>query len=144
MGASDNVDFSGDGSTSGLEKLIEHLSISDLLSLRARIDKKLPATELSDLNLEKETVIHFMTVKEVMNKAMDDEDTPANQLAQLMNTCSASITQMAKIQLDLYSAERVKKIEQAVIETLKEAGDDFIEKFFDRYEELLESLSNGS
>lgn len=140
-----NFDDGGSGNKAGLwDEILTGLKISDLLALRAQIDKKLPATDLSELNLEKETVIHFMTVKEVMNNVMDEDGVPANQKAQLMNSCSSSIAQMAKIQTELYNAERVKKIEQAVIETLKKMDEDVIERFFSLYEELLEKTSDGS
>lgn len=137
------IDFTKKGSKKGLWPEIDNLGVQDLLALKSQIDNKLPAVELSDLNLEKELVAHFLVVKETMSDAMENDEIPANQKAQLMNSCATLLTQMAKVQTELYNAERIKKIEQAVIETLKKTDGDVIATFLGIYEELLEKESDG-
>lgn len=138
----DNINFDSDDgvrrSKKGLWPEIENLGVSDLMALRSQIDSKLPERELKDLNLEEELVAHFVLVKEMMTDVMDNEEVPLNQKAQLANSCASLLTQMAKVQTELYNAERIKKMEQALIEALKDMGDDVITKFFGIYEELLD------
>ena len=140
---SEEIDFNKKGSKKGLWPEIENLGVQDLIALKTQIENRLPAIELSDLNLEKELVAHFLVVKETMADAMEDDGIPANQKAQLMNSCATLLTQMAKVQTELYNAERIKKIEQAVIETLKKTDGEVINTFLSIYEELLEKNSDG-
>ena len=131
------------GSKKGLWPEIDHLGVADLLALRAQIEVLLPATDLGDLDLSKELVSHFLVVKELMNDSMDEESVQVNQKAQLINSCASILQQMAKSQADLYNAERIKKIEQSVIEALKQTDEDVIDRFFMIYEELLEKASDS-
>lgn len=123
-----------DNDTTAFDIPVESLSVSDLLLLRQRIDAKLPATSLSELNLEQELVIQFMSVKELLNDVSRDVMTPANQKAQVINSLSSVLLQMTKSQTDLYNAERIKKIERAVIEVLGKISQKLAEEFLESYE----------
>ena len=127
-------DFSGN--TSKLWPEIDHLEIKDLLLLRSQIDQRLPATALGDLDLEKELVIQFQHVKNVMQECLEDSETPANQKSQVINSCASLLNQMTKNQTELYSAERLKRLEQSLIEALSSFDSKMCEKFLDIYQEL--------
>ena len=63
---------------------------------------------------------------------------PANQKAQLINSCASLLSQMTKTQTELYGAERLKRMEQALIETLKTMDLKIYEQFMVAYSELYE------
>lgn len=64
-------------------------------------------------------------------------DTPANQVAQVINTISTILKEISKTQTDLYNAERSKRIEAAVIQAIKVAPKESQDIFFDEYERIL-------
>lgn len=144
-----NIDFNKDkkdqpdGEAGDIWDVIDHLQVPDLLALRSKIDHKLPATALKDLNLEEELVIQFLGAKTLRDSSVTDAKIPANQKAQLMNTCASILSQMAKSQTELYSAERIKRMEMALIDTLRDLDEAVLEKFLIAYEELLEQRSGN-
>jgi hypothetical protein len=113
---------------------IEKLPLQDLLALRARVHAALPATRLVDLNLETEVIVQFLQVKALLQDVLTEGDTPANQKAQVANSCQAILDQLTKRQLQLYGTERVKAIEQCVIRCMKKLPDAAQRAFFEDYE----------
>lgn len=112
------------------------MTVSQLLELRARIDARLP-TRLSDLNLETELVNQLTRTKALMEAVLSAEkgaDIPANQKAQVVNSCSAQLEQLVKLQVKLYNAERIKGIEQMLIRTLRNQSREMQEAFFADYD----------
>lgn len=133
--------FDGTSSPSELVAL-ETLSLLELLEWRAAIDKLLPARQLSDLDLEEEVLLQYAQTKRLYVEVAQDSKTPANQKAQVANSCTTILDQLIKMQRRLYAAERVKSMESALIKTLRELGDDKIyARFFEIYEKALEQLS---
>lgn len=116
--------------------LIESMDVESLLDLRARIDKCLPATALKHMDLEQELVIQFQTLKMLQTITLEDKDTPANQMAQVANSVGASLQSLAKMQSDLYSAERFKQIEGMLINLLNTWPEDLTRKFLSDYEAM--------
>ena len=106
----------------------------ELLELLKRVKTLLPAVKLKDLDLEEELVLHFLNLKELMNEVLYDEDTPANQKAQIANSCAGLLQQMTKSQSVIYSAERVKRMEVALLKALHGLPQDMLEDFITRYE----------
>lgn len=113
------------------------MSVAQLLELRGKIDARLP-TKLSDLNLETEIIMQLHRTKELMNTTLSGSDnvTPANQKAQVVNSCSAQLEQLIKMQVKLYSAERIKGIEQMVIRALRTLPREAQEAFFAEYDAI--------
>ncbi len=94
------------------------------------------ATRLEDLNVADELLIQYKNAVNLLEAAQHDENIPANQKAQLLNSISAIITNISKTQTDVYNAERLKTLENTLIATLK----DFPEvksTFLDAYERAL-------
>lgn len=119
---------------------IAGLDLNGLLELRGRIDERLPARSLADLDLEEEVLLQFARTKQLYDDVVASKDTPANQKAQVANSCSAILEQLVKMQGKIYSAERMKAIEGAIIRTLRSFPDDVQKRFFETYERALESL----
>lgn len=122
-----------------LEKLgLETLSEVELVRLRAEIDRKLPIRSLQDINMERELVLQLITVQNLQHDVLSNEAIPANQQAQTANTVAAALATLAKLQGDIYTSERLKKVEQALIECLQDLPKEAAAAFLDRYEALLE------
>jgi hypothetical protein len=133
----ERVVVSGDSEPKSHGFCLENMDIDELLSLRNEIDQNLPVKKLADIDLEHELVIQFQLAKQVQAGTMSDDVTPANQKAQVLNSCTAVLGDLVKMQATLYSAERLKKIEQVLIETLQTWPADQTQEFFQKYEEAL-------
>lgn len=68
---------------------------------------------------------------------MQDTEIPANQLAQVSNSTAAVLQQLVKLQETVYSTERLKRIEQKLIETLNTLPPEVQEAFLEAYELIL-------
>lgn len=115
---------------------VSKLDLNGLLSLRMRIDAQLPARALADVNLEEELVIQFTQVKTLLDTVITDDDIPANQKAQVANSCSSLLGQLTQMQSKLYDAERVKALEAALIKALLTLPEATQKSFFAEYERL--------
>lgn len=116
---------------------IDDLDLSGLLELRERIDQRLPAKNLVDMDLEEELVIQLQSVKALQQRVSDNANVPANQKAQIASTCATILAQLTKLQANTYDSERFKQIEQLLITHLNAKGDDFATAFIDEYEAAL-------
>ena len=110
---------------------------SDLLAYYTQIREHLPPTALSELDVEHELILQFHTVKQLQNEILTDEATPANQKSQVANSVATLISKLMDMQLEVYSSERFKKIENLLIRELKKLPEDWSEKFLIEYERIL-------
>lgn len=108
-----------------------------LLALRAEIDAALPPARLSSMNLEEELVLQFKTAKALQTITLAESATEANKKAQVVNTTAATLQALVKMQADFYTAERFKRIELLLIETLRTLPQEAAADFFERYEREL-------
>ena len=115
---------------------LDNFTLSDLLKLRADIDRRLPARSIRDIDLSRELVLQFLATQELQNAVIQDEKVPANQRAQTLNATAAVLGQIAKIQQDVYTTERLKRIESKLVETLKTFTQAQQEAFFTVTEQL--------
>jgi len=112
----------------------------ELITLRARIDESLPT--LNEIDLQQELVLQFVGAKALLKDVQSDIETPLNQKAQIINSASAILKQLASIQTELYSAERNKALELTLIELIKaEADPETRDWFLEEYERRLEKLA---
>ena len=107
--------------------------VSELLKLRAEIDSRLPASKLSEMNLEQELVIQFLTVKELQTEVLGNME-EANKKAQVCNTVATIMSQLVKMQVELHTAERLKDIETRLIKALNKLPKELMDEFFEWYE----------
>lgn len=119
---------------------LDGMSVSDLLDLRSRIDSKLPALELKDVDLEKELVLQLAAMQELQRGVLLDKETPANQLAQVTNAVQSALQNLVKFQADVYKSERIKKLEQVLIECIKELPFEVQNEFLKKYEQSVSGL----
>ena len=92
---------------------------------------------LKSLNLDAELYNAYAKAKNYLAIVQSDDSVPPNQVAQVFNTISAILKEIVKLQTELYSAERVKKLEAAMIEALKNtATEEVQDAFFTELERL--------
>ena len=92
---------------------------------------------LKSLDLDAELYNAYAKAKNYLADVQSDDSIPPNQLAQLMNTISAILKEIVKMQTDLYNAERVKKLEAAMIQAIKLAPPESQQAFLVQYEAIL-------
>ena len=92
---------------------------------------------LKSLNLDSELYAAYARAKNYLAIVQADEEIPPNQVAQVMNTLTAILDKIVKMQTDLYNAERVKKLEAAMIQAIKLAPPESQQVFLEQYETLL-------
>lgn len=80
---------------------------------------KVTAGSLNELDLDKELLNQYKNAKTVLDEILNDEATAANQKAQVLNTVTAILQNIAKLQQELYNVERLKLLENILIETLQ-------------------------
>jgi hypothetical protein len=114
------------------------LSIDQLLEMRAQIDAQLPIRKLKDMDLEQELVLQVQSLQVLQRRVMDDmSGTPANQIAQCASSLSSALMNLVKMQSELHTSERLKKIESILIECVKTLPVKTQTAFFDAYEKAL-------
>lgn len=94
---------------------------------------------LKSLDLDGELYNAYAKAKNYLAIVQTDEDIPPNQVAQVFNTISAILKEIVKMQTDLYNAERVKKLEAAMLKAIKMAPKDAQLAFLEEYEAILRS-----
>lgn len=97
---------------------------------------------LRELNLDFELLRRYQEAKDFLANVIDDTTLPPNQVAQVMNTVTAILKEITKMQTDIHNAERVKLMEQAIITALKTVPEDAQNLFFTEFERL--SIKNGN
>ena len=103
-----------------------------LIDLRSQLDSHL-TLKLSDINLAEELALQFKQAKALYNNIAEDEETAA----QVLNTVTSIIATITKAQAELYNAERLKKLEIAVLKALKTLPLPEQEAFFELYKGYL-------
>lgn len=94
---------------------------------------------LKNLNLDGELYAAYARAKNYLAIVQADEEIPPNQVAQVMNTLTAILDKIVKLQTELYSAERVKKLEAAMIQAIKLAPPESQQVFLEQYQTLLKA-----
>ena len=111
------------------------LDVDQMLELRREIDEKLPVKSLADLDLNQELVLQMLTTQKLQRDVLLDDDIPANQRAQVTNAVSGILAQLVRLQTEVYSSERFKRIEQVLVESVREGlPEQVVRDFFERYE----------
>ncbi len=112
------------------------LSAKELRRLRSEIDKLLPSTKVSDLNLEEELVEQYQKIKDLMDEVTESADVGASQKAQVGNSVVGTLGQLVKLQEDLRRQETFKIMEGVLIEAIKRLPAAVKDEFFTEYARL--------
>ena len=119
---------------------LSSLTPSELRRLRSEIDRLLPDSGegVNSLNLDNELVEQYRKTKDLMDEVLSDEDTPANQKAQVCNSVVATLAQLAKLQEDLKREQSMKIMEAVLIDAIKTLPEAVKSEFFTEYERMAE------
>ncbi|MBT2326754.1 hypothetical protein J7E62_31055 [Variovorax paradoxus] len=120
--------------THSLQVNLVGMPVEELLELRSQIDEKLPVKDLADVDLNRELVLQMLQTQRLQSDVLKDENTPANQRAQVANAVAAIIAQLARVQSEVYTSERMKRIEGYLIESLQQLPPVAQSKFLELYE----------
>lgn len=93
---------------------------------------------LKDLDLDKELLDQYQSAKQLLSDVQYEEGVPLNQKAQITNTITSILQAIIKMQQDLYNIEKIKLIENVLIETLKE-HETLRDAFLEKYEQALKA-----
>lgn len=113
------------------------MALADLLALRAQIDTCLPMRRLKDCNIEEELVLQLLTVQELQRTVLSDDDTPVAARAATAGQAASTLATLARLQIDVYTSERIKRIEQILVDLLKELPIETQTAFLGTYEREL-------
>lgn len=117
---------------------LDTMSQAELLALHGEIEARLTHITLDTLDLPRETMVQLQKAKLLQAAASaKDAKVPVNQQAQVQNSIAAIITSLAKVQMELYTSERYKRIQAAVVRVVKELPKDKQDMFFDLLEKEL-------
>ena len=94
-------------------------------------------TKLTELSLEEEILNNYNLAKQFLESILTDSEVAPNQLAPVINAVTAILKDLVKMQTELYSAEREKRRESALIQVLKTLPEATQDEFFRLYEEAL-------
>lgn len=111
---------------------IENLSEAELADLRHQIDLRLHL-DLSKLDLSEELALQFRQAKALLHEVQGDNQTPVNQKSQLFNSARAQLSDIVNQQKDVWSMERLKKIEAAVVKACNLMTEEQKAAFMDLY-----------
>lgn len=97
------------------------------------------ANTLNELDLDKELLDQYKAAKGVFDDIKNDESIAANQKAQVINSIQSILQSIVKTQQELHSVERLKLIENTLIETLQK-HETLKDAFLKDYTEALEKV----
>lgn len=118
---------------------LDSLNQVELLELHAKIESRLTGIRLSEVNLEKETLIQFQRAKALQEKANEAKDVPVNQLAQVQNSIRNILESLGKMQMDLHDSETIKRWKAALIRVVKAQSEEFQKAFFEALDHAAEA-----
>lgn len=127
-------------SVSSLSKVvptIDGLADGDLIKLRSQIENRLELG-INEIDLDVELSLQYRHAKALYADVAEDEITPTNQKAQVLNTISNILKQITETMEKANSITRHKKIEAATLLAVKDLPLEAKKKFFDTFKEYLD------
>jgi hypothetical protein len=117
--------------------LWEKMPEEELLAHFTEMREFLPSLKVGGMNVEEELMLQYRTLKIAQREALDDPDTPASAKASISNSVSSTLAKIAALQNDIYTSERFKSIELALIRLLKTWPEDQTRQFLEEYKNIL-------
>lgn len=114
--------------------------VERLISYMSEIRKRLPPLSIAEINLEEQLLMQYHSLQELFNEVRNDDKTPVNQRAQVANSLQSALANLTKLQMDVYSSERLKMIEKLIIRMLRTLPEEAAVAFLDDYEAALKDL----
>ena len=111
-------------------KLVDKLSEKQLMTLRHHLDNALQI-EIGNLNLTEELGLQYRQGKDMLANIMKEGDnTPTNQKAQVFNSVQAQLEKIVRMRASVFSQERLKRFEAALLKVLEMKGNEKEQELF--------------
>ncbi len=138
-------DFSLQAPVEGPETFdIEGMSQGELLALHGKIEGKLTGLTLEEVNLTRESLLQLQKAKILQAEATKKgTNVPMNQQAQVQNSIASILLTLAKVQMELYTSERHKRIQSAVVRVVKTLPKPQQDQFFTLLEQELKEAEKS-
>lgn len=104
------------------------LSEAQLMNLRHHLDMVLKI-EISQLNLTEELGLQYRQGKTLLD-SLQGSSTPANQKAQVFNSLQTNLDKIIKHRTNVFSQERLKRYEAALLKVLEMKGNEKEQELF--------------
>lgn len=115
---------------------IEQLEDLSLQPPEAQTQQPLERGNLRGLNLDSELYDRYTEAKDFLDLVLTDSEVTPNQVSTVMNSVNSILKEIVKMQTEVQNAEKVKKLELAMITALKLATPEVQEAFFAEFERL--------
>ena len=92
-----------------------------------------------DSDLEEELLSQYNKIVQLQDDVKDNDDIPANQRAQVMNSAVSALAQIIKLRQDLKRETTLQLMEQALLEAIDTLDKPARDVFFEEYERLAAS-----
>jgi len=90
---------------------------------------------LRDINLEYELLTQYQSLSLLFKDTLADDAVYANQKASLANSLASLLEKITKLQSEVYSSERVKRLESVLLKTLQTTNNvELTVQFLENYE----------
>lgn len=117
--------------------LWEHMEEAELLAYFTELREHLPSMEMAGMNVEEELMLQYRTLKAAQREAMDDPKAKTTEKASISNAVSTTLARIAALQNEVYTSERFKNIETALIRLLKTWPEPQVRQFLEDYKKIL-------
>ncbi len=117
--------------------LWEHMTEAERLAHFQDLREFLPAIALKDIDIEQELMLQYQTLKAAQREALDDLDTTTSAKASISNSVSSTLAKVASLQIEIYSSERFKNIELALIRVLNKMPAEQAREFLEEYKKVI-------
>src|SRR5574337_1158609 len=81
----------GEASTPASQNDVDTMTPAELLDLKTRVQEALGIDNLGSLDLEDELMTQYVTIKTLQTDVLKDDETPANQKAQVANAVAGTL-----------------------------------------------------
>ena len=124
--------------THSLQVNLDGMPLDQRLELRNQIEQRLPAKDLKDLDLGRELVLQVLALQRLQADVINDDEVAPNQRAQVANSLSSALSNLVKVQGDVYTTERLKKLEALYVDALNLLPEEVKHTTIEAYTRLLE------
>lgn len=115
----------------------DRLPEATLLEYYANIRQALGDRSLATVDMEKELVIQMQLATALQSRTLNDEGTPPNQKASVLNATTKVLQQLSELQNAVYTSERLKNIERLLIKSVQTLAPAQQKSFMAGYKELI-------
>jgi hypothetical protein len=97
------------------------------------------ANEEVTISVSKEFHEHYRIITQRRDDILDDPEETSDTVVKMLNATTAILRDMEKIQASLYNSENFARLQQVIVNVLKECSPELQEKVLKAFKKRLES-----